>query len=809
MDEDKERRFSFAVEGMTCASCVRIVEGQLKKVEGVQLASVNLATGKAYVVSEPTVTFDTLGEAVRQAGYKASEAAPTEDVLEKRFREARKNLGVVAALTIPVMVLMIIHMTGAHMPWFLPVEMAAGFLALAFPGRGTLKGAFIAVTHRHANMDTLVSLGAVSAWITAPLALAGMEIRSFGALAAMLIGFHLTGRYIEARLKYRASRDMRALMALQIKEATVLNDQGEPTPLPVEGVKPGMRILVRTGERIPLDGRILKGRGAVDESMINGEPVPRMCEENDGVIGGTVLQTGLLEIEVEQPSSEGYLARMVKLIEEAQSSRVPIQATADRVAAVFIPVVFSLALAAALIWYFFFPALTPFLEAAASVIPWVTVTDPVSTAVFVFVATLVIACPCALGLATPMALVTGSGLAARRGILIKTGEAIQKAGEIDVILLDKTGTITEGKPRVVEFNGDGETLAAAVRLEENSLHPLALAVRNYADTLPAGKEEALEREELTGFEEIPGVGARAEIGGTPWQIGRPRDPERYARAAAEGNTIVEVSRDGEIKGSFFIKDPLKKEAPALISELKKRGIRPVMVTGDGQGAAEAAARAAGIDEIHAGVMPDGKLTIVQDHQRAGHTVAMAGDGINDAAALKAAEVGFAMGTGTDLSMESGDIILNNGDISRILEAFDISALTFRTIKQNLFWAFLYNAVAIPLALAGLLHPVLAELAMTFSSLNVIYNSLRIGKVYKPVNEPDVKEKEMKYEFSVPDMTCGHCKMRIEKSLAEQGVEEVTVDLEAKTVTAVTGKEAEELMRAMGEAGYPATLTSRS
>ena len=333
-------------------------------------------------------------------------------------------------------------------------------------------------------------------------------------------------------------------------------------------------------------------------------------------------------------------------------------------------------------------------------------------------------------------------------------------------------------------------------------------MRNYAESLPGGKAAVLDREELTGFEEIPGVGARAEIGGILWQIGRPADPEKYSRAAAEGNTIVEVTRQGEIRGSFFIQDPLKKEAPALIRELKKRGIRPVMVTGDGKGAAEAAARRAGIEEIHAGVMPDGKLTIVQDHQRAGHTVAMAGDGINDAAALKAAEVGFAMGTGTDLSMESGDIILNNGDISRILEAFDISALTFRTIKQNLFWAFLYNAVAIPLALAGLLHPVLAELAMTFSSLNVIYNSLRIGKAYKPVNEPETKEKEMTYKFNVPDMTCGHCKMRIEKTLAELGVEEVTVNLEAKTVTAVTGKEAEELMKVMDEAGYPASLTNQ-
>lgn len=802
----KERQFSFGVEGMTCASCVRIVEKQLKAVPGVELASVNLATQKAYVVSSPEVTFDALRESVRQAGYTATESAPTEDVLEERFHRARKNLIAAAAITIPLMILMIFHMTGFHMPWFTGLELFGGLLALVLPGRGTLKGAFIAVTHRHANMDTLVSLGSIAAWLTAPLALAGLEVRSFGALTAMLIAFHLTGRYIEARLKFRASRDMRALMAMQIKEALVLDEEGKSAPFPIEAVKPGMRILIRTGEKIPLDGRILKGRGAVDESMLSGEPVPRMAEEEDSVVGGTVLQSGLLEVEVQQTAEDGYLARMIKLIEEAQSSRVPIQAVADRVAAVFIPVVFLAALAAALGWFFFFSSLSPLLEWASRFLPWVSgSSDPLSASVFVFVATLVIACPCALGLATPMALVLGSGLAAKRGILIKSGEAIQKAREIDVILLDKTGTLTEGHPRVVRFTGDQEALDIAARLEANSLHPLALAIRTYREErFPGAAEQTGNPPEkpITDFRELAGRGVEARIGGELWEIGRPLDGAPYAAEMEEGSTAVEIHQGNAIRGSFIIADPIREGVAEVVADLERRGITPVMVTGDGEKTARAVGRRVGIDEVHAEVMPDGKLSLVQRHQKRGRTVAMVGDGINDAAALKAAEVGFAMGTGTDLSMESGDIILTTGDISRILEAVDIAGLTFRAIKENLFWAFLYNAVAIPLALSGLLHPVLAELAMTFSSINVILNSLRIGKRHKPPSN-NIKETVMEYNFSVPEMSCGHCKMRIEKSLADLGVEEVQVNLEARTVKAVTGKPASALIDAMTRAGYPA------
>ena len=811
-DTVKERRFSFGVEGMTCASCVRIVETQIKKIPGVELASVNLATGRAYVVSSPEVTFDTLRHSVKKAGYTAVEEAPTEDVLEKRFRNARKNLIGAAAILLPLMVPMILHMAGMPIPWLTKLELAGGLLALVFPGRGILKGAAIALAHRHANMDTLVSLGAIASWVTTPLALSGLEVRSFGTLTAMLIAFHLSGRYIETRLKFRAARDMRALMAMQIKEVLVLEEGGPPTVLSVEAVKPGMVVLVRRGERIPLDGRVLKGRGAVDESMLKGEPVPRMAEESDPVVGGTVLQSGVLEVEVQQAAGDGYLARMIRLIEEAQSSRVPIQATADRVAAVFIPVVFLLALGASFIWYFFTPSLAPLLRWAGHLLPWVSPhPEPLSAAVFVFVATLVIACPCALGLATPLALVLGSSLAAKRGILIKSGEAIQKVGELDMLLLDKTGTLTEGSPRVVKYAGSPEALEAAARLEENSLHPLALAVRAYRDEKAAANSappEKGDRVALTDFQEIPGRGVKARIGGILWELGRPLDSAPYAAEMEGGATAVEIRRETKIEGSFIISDPLRPGAIAMVEELHRRGILPVMVTGDDEKTARTVARRVGIEEVHAGILPDEKLRLVQQHQKAGKIAAMAGDGINDAAALKASDVGFAMGTGADLSMESGDIILNNGDIFKILEAFDIAVLTFKTIKENLFWAFLYNAVAIPLALGGLLHPILAEIAMTFSSLNVIVNSLRIGKKHRPLAEDSTepqKERTMEYNFSVAEMSCGHCKAQIEKTLTELGVKEIKVNLEAKTVKGVTEKDASELSAAMEAAGYPAVL----
>jgi len=803
--ESNDRRFSFGVDGMTCASCVRIVENQLKKVPGVEIASVNLATGKAYVVSSPSVTFDTLGKAVNDAGYKALKEAPSEDVLEEKFRRSRKDLFFAAAVTIPVMILMILHMTGMHMPWFLPVEMAAGLLVLLWPGRGTLKGASIALLHRHANMDTLVSLGAVSAWITAPLAMAGVEIKSFGALSAMLIAFHLTGRYIEARLKANASREMRALLAMQIKEALVISEDGTTSALPVEAIKPGMCLQVRTGERIPLDGRVTKGQGAVDEAMINGEPIPRMIKEGDPVIGGTVLETGNLQVTVEQPSQEGYLSRMIKLIEEAQSSRVPIQAMADRVAAVFIPVVFTAALAASLVWYFFFPQLSGFHLWASGFIPWVSVTDPGSTAVFVFVATLVIACPCALGLATPMALVTGSAAAAKRGILIKSGEAIQRAGDINVIFMDKTGTITEGRPRVSRFTGDNTTLMIAAALEEGSLHPLGKAVIEYAHEKNPDINDWQSSISITDFDETAGEGISGVIDGTQWQIGRPRNPQGYTDEMNDGGTVVEVLKNGESAGVFIIKDPIKDDAPEVVEQLKARNITPVMLTGDGNLTAQAVASKVGIEEVHAGIMPHEKLALLQEKQKEGLITSMVGDGINDAAALKAAEVGFAMGTGTDLSMESGDIILHGGDISKIIEAIDLSKLTYKTIKENLFWAFLYNALAIPLALSGLLHPALAEIAMTLSSINVISNSLKIGKNNKLSSKRDKTEViNMEYQFQVPEMSCGHCKMRIETILTELKAENIEVNLDEKTVKAVSDKSASELMTALGDAGYPAT-----
>jgi len=718
----ENNKVSFSVQGMTCATCVKNVERALKKLDGVKYVSVNLATEKAVLISQEAIPMNKIKKAVSDVGYKVSEEMPTEDLIEKRFKESRKDMYISLAITIPLMVLMILNMSGLHIPFMLLIELIGGAATIFIPGRKTLKSAWIALSHLHTNMDTLVSLGAISAWATTILAIVGLDILSFGTIASMLITLNLVGRYIEARMKHSASREIKLLLSMKVDKANVITDEGV-AELPIDTVKLGDLILVRQGEKIPLDGAIVEGQASINESMISGEPLPILKGEKDPVVSGTIVESGLLKIKVEKVGEDTFLNQMIKLVEEAQSSKVPIQALADRITLYFIPTVFSLAVLSGMLWFFQYETFQPFLINASNVIPWVlTGAGPLSTAIFSFVATLVIACPCALGLATPMALVAASSVSAKKGLIIKNGEAIQTAKDIDTILMDKTGTLTKGQPSVIEHNLDDETFLIISEIEKNSTHPLAKAIVEYAHEHI--KNQNVEIEEI---EEITGKGIVGTYKNNEYYIGKPRDAKPYQEFMENAETVIEVSKNEKIVGYIRIADEIKSDAVEAIKQLKELGMDPIMVTGDNENTARAVAKKVGIDKVFANISPQNKVEIVRKYQIEGKKVGMIGDGINDAAALKSSDMGIAIGNGTDLAIESADVIISQGEISKVIDAIKISEITFKKIKQNLFWAFFYNIIAIPLAMIGILHPAIAEVAMLFSSINVIYNSSRITK----------------------------------------------------------------------------------
>ncbi|HQF33932.1 MAG TPA: HAD-IC family P-type ATPase, partial [Petrotogaceae bacterium] len=420
---ENEYKKSFSVQGMTCASCVRNVENALKKIPGVKYVSVNLATEQAYLISEKDVSFQEIKRTVEESGYVALSKAPDGSVIEKRFLRSRKNFILSISVTAVLMLLMILHMSGVHIPYFNWYEIILAGFVLFFTGRDTFKGAWIALSHKHTNMDTLVSIGAVASYITVWLELAGLNILSFASISAMLVSLHLTGRYIEARLKQKASQEIKAIIGLQAQTANIQTEQGI-LKVPIQAVKVGTQVIVRQGERIPLDGKIILGEGYTDESMITGEPLPVSRKSGDNVIGGSILSGGSITVEVLKTGEDTFLSQMIKLVQQVQGSKVPIQAFADRITLYFIPIVLSLAVIASISWFFGYQSMQPFMMKLSSFFPWINYDmGALSTAVFVFVSTMVIACPCALGLATPMALLAGTSSAARKGLIIRNGEA--------------------------------------------------------------------------------------------------------------------------------------------------------------------------------------------------------------------------------------------------------------------------------------------------------------------------------------------------------------------------------------------------
>ena len=721
--ENNEKRFTFGIEGMTCASCVRIVERSLKKMDGVHFVSINLGTEKGYVITDPEISFEDIKKRIDSTGYKGVANVPDAEKVEKDFRSARLRMIISLIVMIPLTVAMIFHMSGFHIPWFMEAEFAAGALVLFWPGRFIFKGASIAASHAHANMDTLVATGALASWLTSLLYLIGFDISSFGSLSVMLVSIHLTGRYIESRLKYSASGEIRALLAMRPKEASILLN-GEEVKAPAESIPVGAMMIVRSGESIPLDGIITEGSGFIDESMITGEADRVFRKNGEEVTGGTILEQGSLKVEVLRAGDDTFMARMIKLVEDAQSSSVPIQAFADKITGVFVPIIFITAVIAGLIWGFNYESMRGILINISEYIPWVNPdAGALSTGVFIFIAVLVIACPCALGLATPMALIAGSGLAAKNGLLIKNGEAIQKAGEIKIVFFDKTGTITEGRPEVTGTSLDGGSLSVVLALENVSIHPIAQSIKKYSL-----EKNITADPDVSEIEEKAGSGIQGKLNGRTVSVERPRDSGEYSSMMDAGETVIEYIVDGVPQGYISVSDPVKDDSAAAVSMIKSLGIIPVMLTGDSERTAMAVAAKTGIERVISRMRPEQKLYAIQDEQKKGIMVCMVGDGINDAAALKAADLGIALGTGTDLSIESADIIITGGKLSSVPSAIKISRITFRKIRQNLFWAFFYNIVAIPAAFIGILHPAIAELCMIFSSINVILNSISIKKV---------------------------------------------------------------------------------
>jgi len=715
MSEEQFKR-TFHVTGMTCATCARIVEQALKKIDGVKFASVNLATSTGFILAEREIDFETIKKAVEAVGYGV-ETELGEDVESRRYAQAKKNLILVWLFTGPLMLFMLLHMF-FHIPWLGWLEFVLLSFVIFFVGRKIMKGAWIAITHKHANMDVLTFLGALSAWMTGLLSMLHLPVASFAAVGAMIVAFNITGRFIESRLRDKASKQLKSLMQLQARQARVLFDSGEIL-LPIDAVKEGFVVIVNPSERIPVDGTIVEGSGLIDESMITGESVPVLKKAGDSVTAGSLNLTSSIKVQVTKVGEDTFLSQMIKLVQEAQGFKVPIQALADRITNFFVPLVFALAVFSATFWYFNYERFSSFLERMSRIAFWIVHTDePLSFSIFVFVSTLVIACPCALGLATPMALLVGTTQAMKKGLLIRNAEAIQTAKDVRFVLTDKTGTLTLGEPIVVEHDLDEELLKIVASIEKKSNHPFAKAI--------AKLNEA--QVEVQGFEEIVGEGVKAIVRGKEYFIGRPSDYSHYEEQLEQGRTIVEVRVDGKICGFLALEDKLREDAKQAVEKLKNMNIETIMLTGDNERVARAVARKLGIDKLHSQLKPQEKLELVRRYQSFGKKVMMVGDGMNDAAALKAADIGVAMGSGTDIAMESADIVVVKGGIFKVVEAIEISKRTLKKIKQNLFWAFFYNVVAIPLAMAGLVHPLVAELAMLMSSISVVLNSLRMKEV---------------------------------------------------------------------------------
>ncbi len=715
------------IKDMHCASCASSIEQGLEEVDGVQEIKINHSEEIAIVIHDGDVEYSKLVEAVENEGYQVKQ----EDSEEEKEVDY-KDLAVEAwTLNIPILFLMAEMWTSLNL--FTDTQLNLLMIIFATPvvfyyGKTTHLSAFNAVKHGNFNMDSLITLGTLSAYSTG-LMVFFTDIQNYAGLGAMIMASHLVGTYLENKAKGKASSAVKDLLELKADTAIVIRD-GEEVEVDVEDVEVGDTVVVRPGEKIPVDGEVVEGSSSVDESMATGESKPVTKEVGDEVIGSTVNQTGLIKVEATKVGDDTFFSQVVDLVEEAQGSKVPIQGLADKVTHYFVPTVITLAALSFSFWFLMPEIMISLAEFFEPYLPWVDLSHgPLTLAVFAAVAVLVIACPCALGLATPTALMAGTGVAAKNGILYRDGEAIQTMKDIDTLVLDKTGTITKGQPEVTDHKGSEELMRKAATVEKGSEHPLGQAIIKEAE------DRGLKLDEPQRFESFTGKGVKALVNKEEIFVGNSKllDQEEiensFEEAAAElesqGKTAMYVANTEKVVGVVAVADAIKEDSKNAIEKLKRRGLDIWMVTGDNEKTAKAIADEVGIENVMAEVLPQQKIEKVEELQEEGRNVGMVGDGINDAPALKQANVGIAIGTGTDIAVKSSDVNLVQGNLSSLEKAFNLSNKIYLKIKHNLFWAFIYNTVAIPVAFLGLLHPLIAVTAMFTSSISVITNSARL------------------------------------------------------------------------------------